>query len=63
MGCVPAPTWAPDRVSIWPVEGGRYGIDAHYHGLTGSQRARIQQQRLGKAGLSAAIRPDADGAA
>lgn len=23
------PTWAPDRLSIWPVEGGRYGIDAH----------------------------------
>jgi hypothetical protein len=25
------PVWAPDRLSIWPVEGGRYGIDAHYH--------------------------------
>lgn len=27
------PTWAPDRLSIWPVERGRFGIDAHYsHG-------------------------------
>lgn len=34
------PTWAPDRLSVWPVEGGRYGIDAHYHGETGVQRAK-----------------------
>src|SRR6266516_7453828 len=20
------PTWAPDRLSVWPVEGGRYGV-------------------------------------
>ena len=33
------PTWAPDRLSVWPVEGGRYGIDAHYRGATGAARA------------------------
>jgi hypothetical protein len=56
------PTWAPDRLSVWPVEGGRYGIDAHYHGTTGVQRARGQQQRLKSAGLDASVREDDDGA-
>jgi hypothetical protein len=36
------PTFAPDRLSIWPVEGGRFGIDAHYHGHTGGQRAEVR---------------------
>ena len=51
------PTWAPDRLSIWPVEGGRFGIDAHYHGATGAQRAEHQRGRLGEAGLVATVRP------
>lgn len=52
------PTWAPDRLSVWPVEGGRYGIDAHYHGSTGLTRAARQKQRLADAGLSASVRTD-----
>ena len=52
------PTWAPDRLSIWPVEGGRYGIDAHYQGATGTQRARHQLGRLGEAGLIATVRTE-----
>jgi hypothetical protein len=55
------PTWAPDRLSVWPVEGGRYGIDAHYHGATGLTRAERQQQRLATSGLSASVRTDSDG--
>jgi hypothetical protein len=55
------PTWAPDRLSVWPLEGGRYGIDAHYHGTTGVQRARGQAERLKRVGLSVTIRPDATG--
>jgi hypothetical protein len=57
------PTWAPDTLSVWPVEGGRFGIDAHYHGATGAQRAERQVTRLGEAGLVATLRPGpADGA-
>lgn len=56
------PTWAPDRLSIWPVEGGRYGIDAHYHGDTGAQRARHQRSRLGRAGLAVTVRTEPGGA-
>lgn len=50
------PRWAPDRLSIWPVEGGRYGLDAQYHGATGAQRAEHQRRRLGAAGLVATVR-------
>ena len=56
------PTWAPDQLSIWPVEGGRYGIDAHYHGETGAQRAEHQVARLAEAGLVASVRPGPEGA-
>lgn len=55
------PTWAPDRLSVWPLEGGRYGMDAHYHGATGVERARVQQERLRRAGLAATVRQDDDG--
>ena len=33
------PLWAPDELSIWPVEGGRFGLDARYHGRSGAERA------------------------
>jgi hypothetical protein len=44
------------------VEGGRYGIDAHYHGSTGTERANVQRHRLQKAGLPASVRKDGEGA-
>jgi hypothetical protein len=50
------PIWAPDELSIWPVEGGRYGLDAHYHGPTGARRARHQQSRLAGVNLAASVR-------
>jgi hypothetical protein len=55
------PTWAPDRLSVWPVEGGRYGIDAHYHGKTGYERARGQRDRLAKAGVTASVKREGEG--
>ena len=51
------PTRAPDTLSVWPVEGGRFGIDAIYHGATGVQRAEHQLARLDEAGLVAIVRP------
>lgn len=48
------PIWAPDEV--WPVEGGRFGIDANYHGATGVERAVHQQRRLAAAGLRTTTR-------
>jgi hypothetical protein len=55
------PMRAPDRLSVWPVEGGRYGIDAHYHGQTGRERAHWQQRHLAQAGLAASVRTDEQG--
>jgi hypothetical protein len=57
------PTWAPDELSIWPVEGGRYGLDAHYHGSTGERRARHQLGRLERVNLSASVRRNDRGGA
>jgi hypothetical protein len=57
------PTWAPDELSVWPVEGGRFGLDARYSGETGRQRARKQASRLAAAGLVAAVRDRDDGSA
>lgn len=56
------PTWAPDRLSVWPLEGGQYGIDAHYHGETGVERANGQSDRLRKVGVTAVVRRDEHGA-
>lgn len=52
------PRLAPDRLSIWPVEGGRYGLDATYHGATGFERAEAQRRHLQAANLSASVRQE-----
>jgi hypothetical protein len=52
------PVLAPDRMSVWPIEGGRYGVDATYHGATGFDRAEAQRQRLEAASLSASVRQE-----
>jgi hypothetical protein len=58
------PTWAPDQLSIWPVEGGRFGIDARYQGESGRERARRQASRLEqRANVLVALREDPDGGA
>jgi hypothetical protein len=57
------PIWAPDQLSIWPVEGGRFGIDAHYHGASGRDRARQQAGRLERVHLGVALREEDDGGA
>ncbi len=52
------PVLAPDRLSVWPMEGGRYGLDATYHGRTGFERAESQRQRLQTANLRASVRQE-----
>lgn len=58
MSQVAPPSSAPDRLSIWPVEDGRYGIDASFHGATGYRRAEMQRNRLVAAGLRVSLRHD-----
>ena len=57
------PTWAPDQLSIWPVEGGRFGLDAHYHGTSGHARAAQQAVRLERVNLGVTLRDESDGGA
>jgi hypothetical protein len=57
------PTWAPDQLSVWPVEGGRFGLDAHYEGATGAQRAEHQAQKLAKLNLPASVQDGPSGGA
>lgn len=52
------PLFAPDRLSVWPVEDGRYGVDATYHGATGFERAEAQRRRLHANNLSASVRQE-----
>ena len=56
------PVWAPDRLAVWPLEGGRYGIDAQYFGSTGVTRAERQAERLATVGLRARAELDDEGA-
>lgn len=50
--------FAPDRLSVWPMEDGRYGLDATYHGATGFDRAEAQRQLLQATNLSASVRQE-----
>jgi hypothetical protein len=52
----------PNRVAIWPVEGGEYGIDFTYHGATGYTDAEQAERRLQHAGLTTSFRQELDGA-
>ncbi len=52
----------PDRLTIWPVDDGRYGLDATFHGASGYQRARRHQSDLERDGVPHKFRQEPDGA-
>ena len=41
--------------NVAALEGGRFGLDAHYEGATGAQRAEYQAQRLAQLNLRATV--------
>jgi hypothetical protein len=41
----------PDRLSIWPLDDGSYGLDATFQGRTGFERAEEHAAELKKAGV------------
>jgi len=41
----------PDKLTIWPVEAGGFGIDATFVGATGYQRAEWHQELLRSSGV------------
>lgn len=52
----------PDRLTIWPVDDGRYGLDATFHGSSGFERARMHQALLEQDGVPHTFRQELDGA-
>jgi hypothetical protein len=46
---------------LWPVEGGRFGLDAHYEGATGGQRAEYQAHKLAQLNLRATVQENPSG--
>ena len=52
----------PNRVSIWPLESGGYGIDFTYHGADGYNDAETAEQMLQAAGFATTFRQELDGA-
>jgi hypothetical protein len=51
----------PDRLTIWPVDDGRYGLDATFHGETGYRRAQTHQADLERDGVPHTFRQELDG--
>jgi hypothetical protein len=52
----------PNRISIWPVEVGGYGIDFTYHGATGYTYAETAEEMLQAAGITTSFRQELDSA-
>jgi hypothetical protein len=52
----------PDRLAIWPVDEGRYGLDATFHGASGLQRAEQHRLELERDGVPHSFRQEPDGA-
>jgi len=52
----------PDRITIWPVDDERFGIDVVYRGAFGYRRAEVVQQQLTEAAIAVTFRQEADGA-
>ena len=51
----------PDRLSIWPVDDGRYGLDATFQGASGFERAERHQEDLKRRGVPHTFRQELDG--
>lgn len=56
------PRPVPDRVTLWPVDDGRFGIDATFQGASGYRNAERHEQVMRAAGLQYALRQELDGA-
>jgi hypothetical protein len=50
----------PDKLSIWPTEDERFGIDVLYLGPQGHRRADVVFRQIEAAGLDAALKREGD---
>ena len=51
----------PDRLTLWPVEGGRFGLDAVFSGAFGKDYAKEHRAALKLAGLKASLKHERAG--
>ncbi len=51
----------PDRMAIWPLDDGRYGLDATFQGVTGYERAERHKGTLDASGVAYSFRQEIDG--
>lgn len=51
----------PDKLTIWPVDDGRYGLDATFQGASGYARAEHHQQELQRRGVPHSFRQELGG--
>lgn len=40
-----------DKLSIWPLDSGQYGLDATFQGRSGFERMEIHEAALGSSGI------------
>lgn len=52
----------PDRMTIWPIDDGRYGLDATFQGASGYERAESHKNSLDDSGVSHSFRQELGGA-
>jgi hypothetical protein len=61
----PLPTQAgpvPDRISIWPLDDGSYGLDVTFQGASGYERADWHTDTLREAGVKHSFHQEPGGA-
>ena len=51
----------PDRIAIWPVEDGRYGLDATFQGASGYERAERHLEALKRNDVRHSLRQELGG--
>jgi hypothetical protein len=56
----PQASLRPNRISIWPIDDDRYGIDFTYHGVTGFADAEFADGVIKAGGLRTTFRQELD---
>jgi hypothetical protein len=51
----------PDRLTVWPVDDGRYGLDATFQGASGLERAEHHRRELRERDVPHSFRQELDG--
>ena len=54
-------TLPPDRLMLWPLDVGRYGLDLTFSGDWGCEDAEQESARLRRRGMPNVVRQDPDG--